>query len=439
MMDDYKLKIAYAIPEYVTEPEYGGLARYFDNIARLFADAGHEVVVFVQALESGMMEDYYPGIKVIRVLTDLSDVNPRIPGSYMRMWSNNINQSIIDYMADNGKFDLIQYSNFMAYGFDRLDIPTIVRLSSYRPLLRAADKNEFDIHEKFHSIKIPDYMEDLSVLYADSVYGPSRVIADLVEEETGRSVDIIESPFYPKTEFSDAEAVDAYGDYVLTFGSLKILKGAKTIGDCIYKVLDNCKDLKWVFVGEEYYWKDEYGNEISPKEYISSQAKEYKDRCIFLGKLDWKKLCPIIKQSRFCVMPSRIDNLPNTCIEAMSLKKVVIGTKGASFDQLLEDGKSGFLIERENPVELADCIIRVWRMDDAKLINMGEEAFKRTQKMNPQLIRNQLYEYYLKTIREFNCIENHNNDRIETFKQKYNTILRETKLENIDELSSYLL
>ena len=78
-------------------------------------------------------------------------------------------------------------------------------------------------------------------------------------------------------------------------------------------------------------------------------------------------------------------------------------------------------------------------MDDAKLINMGEEAFKRTQKMNPQLIRNQLYEYYLKTIREFNCIENHNNDRIETFKQKYNTILRETKLENIDELSSYLL
>ena len=439
MMSNCKLKIAYAIPEYVTEPEYGGLARYFDNVARLLADDGHRIVVFVQSSKAGMIEDYYPGITVIRVFTDLSTVNPLIPGSYMRHWSQSIKLSIVDYMTHNGQFDLIQYSNFMAYGFDRLNLPTVVRLSSYRPLLRAADKNDFDINESFRSIKIPDYMEDLSVLYADSVYGPSCMIADLVEKETGRSVDIIESPFYPKTEYCDDGVKDIYGDYILTFGSLKILKGAKTIGDSIYKILDTCRDLKWVIIGEEYTWKDEFGSVISPKEYIISHAKEFKDRCIIIGKQEWEKLCPIIKGARFCVMPSRIDNLPNTCIEAMSLKKVVIGTIGASFDQLLNDGKSGFLIKRENPVELADCVISTWRMEDEKLEEIGEEAFLRTQKMCPHLIRKQLYEYYLKTIREFSDTEIKYNDRIEKTKQNYNNILANTVLENKEELSSYFL
>ncbi len=42
-------------------------------------------------------------------------------------------------------------------------------------------------------------------------------------------------------------------------------------------------------------------------------------------------------------LPSRIDNLTNTCIESMALGKVVIGTQGAIFEQLIEDGVNCFL------------------------------------------------------------------------------------------------
>ena len=46
---------------------------------------------------------------------------------------------------------------------------------------------------------------------------------------------------------------------------------------------------------------------------------------------------------RGCSLPSKVDNLPNTCLEAMALKRVVIGSRtAASFDQLISDGVNGF-------------------------------------------------------------------------------------------------
>ncbi len=156
------------------------------------------------------------------------------------------------------------------------------------------------------------------------------------------STAIIESPFYPRKAVREDEKLFEEKlknqKYILSFGTVKILKGAKLIGDSIYQVLSVCPDLVWVFAGSEFPWKDGEGNIVSPKEYIREQAREYMDRVIFLGKLNQEELFPIVRHALFCVMPSRIDNLPNTCIEAMALGKVVIGTTGASFEQLIDNG-----------------------------------------------------------------------------------------------------
>ena len=41
------MNIAYILPEFVTEKEAGGLATYYDNISRMFADRGHSITIFV--------------------------------------------------------------------------------------------------------------------------------------------------------------------------------------------------------------------------------------------------------------------------------------------------------------------------------------------------------------------------------------------------------
>jgi glycosyltransferase involved in cell wall biosynthesis len=58
-----------------------------------------------------------------------------------------------------------------------------------------------------------------------------------------------------------------------------------------------------------------------------------------------------------------VDNLPNTVIESLLLGTPVIGSRGASIDELVVDEVSGLLVEIENPRALADAMVRVWRRD----------------------------------------------------------------------------
>lgn len=394
------MNIAYILPEFVTEKECGGLGVYFDNISRLLSNMGHQITVIVRS-EAEEKIDYYPGITVYRVWTDLSGVNPYLQGSYYREWSRNLNRKLLQLHEDGGFFDIAQYSNFIGLAVSRTNIPTVIRISSDLPLLRAADRMDFDIHGKYECIKVTDFLEDISILRADGVYAPSMFLADRIGKRTGKRVEVIESPYYPhcggeeqKERADDFDGLLGDHPYLLTFGTLKILKGIKVIGDCIHEVLGRNPGICWVFAGARAPWKDHEGREIDPVEYLKAGAGEYADRVLYLGKLKGDNLQRLIQKALFCVMPSRVDNLPNACIEAMAFGKIVIGTRGASFEQLIEDGRSGFLVERENPAQLAEAVNGALKLGGEKLRRMGRVAMARVGEMSPEIVAGRLLAFY---------------------------------------------
>ena len=71
-------------------------------------------------------------------------------------------------------------------------------------------------------------------------------------------------------------------------------------------------------------------------------CESYVDRVIFLEPLERKTPCPVIERAYVCFVLSRTNNMPNTCIEVMTMGKIVIGAKRASCEQLIEDGRNGF-------------------------------------------------------------------------------------------------
>lgn len=432
------MKIAYVIPEFVTEKEFGGLAVYYDNISRLLAEEGHQIYIFVLSDQTKTV-DYYPGITVEKVYVDLQHVNAQIQGSFIRERSRVVSEKLLAYMRYGVRFDVVQYANLWALGVERINVPTVVRISSYQPFLRAADQEFFDIGRMYETEKVSDYLEEIATLRADAVYSPSKCIADIIAGRTGRNITIIESPFYPRKAVREDKKLFEERlknqKYILSFGTVKILKGAKLIGDSIYQVLSACPDLVWVFAGSEFPWKDGEGNIVSPKEYIREHAREYMDRVIFLGKLNQEELFPIVRHALFCVMPSRIDNLPNTCIEAMALGKVVIGTTGASFEQLIDNGRSGFLIERENKDALMGAIQYVYGMSEEQREEIGREAQIRIEAMQPKKITEQLIAFYLSVIKSFEGIKETDSYTKSVIK-KYNDAMREI---NDREAERYIL
>ncbi len=78
-------------------------------------------------------------------------------------------------------------------------------------------------------------------------------------------------------------------------------------------------------------------------DYVRAQAGALHYKIIYPGVLPHAQLLPIIEHASAVVLPSRIDNFPNTCLEAMACGKIVIGTRGTSFEQLIDDGISSFV------------------------------------------------------------------------------------------------
>lgn len=437
------MNIAYILPEFVTESECGGLGVYFDNISRLLADMGHCITVIVRSEEEERIA-YHSGITVYRVRTDLSKVNPYLQGSYYREWSRNLNRKLQQLYEEGTGFDIAQYSNFTALAINRTSIPTIIRLSSDLPLLRAADRLGFNIQGAYGCIKVTDYLEDISLMRADGVYSPSMLLAERIGKRTGKRIEVIESPYYPDTTDqegrNDADICSGDGmdfQYILTFGTLKLLKGIKVIGDCIYEVLNSNRKIRWVFAGAQAPWKDYEGRDVNPVEYLKAGAGEHADRVIYMGKLGGERLRGLIQKAALCVMPSRIDNLPNACIEAMALGKIVIGTRGASFEQLIVDGENGFLVERENPLELGKAVNKALKLDPVRLKRMGSLAAARIDAMAPEMIAKQLISFYERTRSKAAGGElDGDNAYYKEITEKYNQEMRNSGIEEID---AYLL
>jgi hypothetical protein len=111
------------------------------------------------------------------------------------------------------------------------------------------------------------------------------------------------------------------------------------------------------------------------------------------------KLYPVIENSFAVVLPSRIDNFPNACIEAMAHHKIVVGTRNTGFEQLIEHRSSGFLCEKDNSSELLAILNEIIGLGEIEKRTIEENAFKRIQLLRPEITVNRLIDFY-KTVIE---------------------------------------
>jgi len=189
--------------------------------------------------------------------------------------------------------------------------------------------------------------------------------------------------------------------YLVFIGKINGLKGGVVIANAIYTILNDNKDLHFVFAGRD----------AGCKNLIIENAKEHSKRLIFLDRLHKQDLFRVTINSTGVVLPSLMDNLPNACIEAMSLKKIVIGTDGASFEQLIEDGVNGFLIKLGDSGSLVNKINQLLNLSTEERNIMQEKAYKRIELLSPERV-------VKKTIDFYNTANNNtqNDKEINTFK-----------------------
>jgi glycosyltransferase involved in cell wall biosynthesis len=68
----------------------------------------------------------------------------------------------------------------------------------------------------------------------------------------------------------------------------------------------------------------------------------------------------VLKRADAAVLPSQADNLPNTVIESLVFGIPVLGSRGASIDELVEEGRTGHLVALGDVQGLAGALVKMW-------------------------------------------------------------------------------
>jgi len=93
----------------------------------------------------------------------------------------------------------------------------------------------------------------------------------------------------------------------------------------------------------------------------------------FLGMLDKKALLKEYAECAVLVLPSRQENAPMAIIEAMAAAKPVVATRVGGIPDLVEHGKTGFLVEPGDALSMAHSITKL--LSDAELrLRLGAQA-----------------------------------------------------------------
>lgn len=365
-----------------------GLPKYLLRVSKALMDFGHKVSIITCSNRTVSYE--FHGINVYRVRRPAIKKygNQRDDTIATSLRDGLILKDQLDELCQKEKIDIVQYTSLAGIAYFRNpSIPSVMRLSSYAKMYTLDGGEE----EK----KVRAELERIAALNCDSVFGPSRVVAEEFSKDIGKSVEVIESPFVMDDEQEDISVYQdkfLYKQYILFYGSMIKDKGLSVIAEGVYRVFNEHPQLHLGIIGN---------GKIELFNGVKIGAKEYSDRVIYNPAIGFSKLKPIIRNSEAVILPSLMENLSNACIESMALGKIVIGTRGASFDQLIDDGESGFLCEIGDVDSLCDAINKALALSEEDRRCMQEKALNRVKMLSPDVVVKQLIEYYERIINNY--------------------------------------
>ncbi len=394
------MHIGFVSTEYITETEFaGGLANYLFRTAKALASRGHDIEIFT--LSDNNAEFIHEGIRVHRIknkssifslLNSISRYKFKRSIRFLSL-SYCLRRKLLSCHQEN-PFDVIQVTNCFACGIFfsfGIKIPVIVRVSSYEPLFRKYYRIPLTMDQK-----ICEWLETLALKRLDGVYAPSRFMANILREK-GINADVIRPIFYINTYISEESIYKKYLDgkkYLFFFGAIGYLKGCYELAKVLPKLFAKYPDIHFACAGEILKGPD--GNDML--NYIKLEAGEFACRVHYLGVLRYPQLYPIIKKAHAIILPSLIDNLPNTMLEAMAFGKVVVGSKGVSFDEFIEDKISGFLVSPSDINSLFETIDKVINLSEEQILKIGQKAADKISQLRPEITAPKLENYFNKFI-----------------------------------------
>lgn len=384
------LRIAILTTEFVTEwASGGGVGNFLQRLARAFKETGHEPEVFVISSEEKAFD--FCGIRVERVrpldrkLFSIAEwyLRKYIPGyqvgphrqelgANLRMaWSLN---RALERRHSEQPFDLVHSTTLAASGL-------FVRRKRNRSHICFVTSNFVAGLQEYGSplnlsAKLLLWIQLTALHKANQVYAHSQLLSDYYVHEYRIPVRKVFPPMFIEAEPVERVSFELPDRYLIHFGLIGTLKGSDLVAQALSLAWQQEPGLRMIWAGTE----------VQPNTIDSYRAlwAHHASNVNWLGSLEKPVLYAVLKRAIASVLPSRVDNLPNTVSESLLFGIPVIGSRGASIDELVEDGSSGALVPIGNVDALAAAMLRAWR-GQASWLGTGFQPPRTLSELDPEV------------------------------------------------------
>lgn len=316
-----KLRIA-MIGHKVVPSRRGGIELVLTTMCPLMVKQGHEVTCFNRSGDKveheyvkTVKKDKYKGVRLKRVLT----INKRGLAAMTSSFSAAIHAAL-------GKYDIV---HFHAEGpCAALWIPKLFRkrcIVTIHGLDWARDKWKSGFGSKY--IK---FGEKVAAKYADEIIVLSKGVQDYFKQTYGRDTILIPNGVSKPKKLEANLITEKFGlkkdNYICSLSRLTEEKGIHYLIEA-YKQLDT--DKKLVIAGDTSD-TDDYVQRL--KKLAGNDPN-----IIFTGFVSGKLLNEIYSNAYIYVLPSNLEGMPLSLLEAMSFGNAVIGSDIAEIADVVED------------------------------------------------------------------------------------------------------
>ncbi|MBA3788856.1 glycosyltransferase family 4 protein [Patescibacteria group bacterium] len=245
----------------------------------------------------------------------------------------------------------------------------IVKLLPWFLLPKDYKKNPFDLKDLtfmgtlrfwfYRYIQRPLYLialRRIKIFIASSRYITEALCTDVSVEKIIQIYNGIELPVYKPLSTTRR---------VLYVGRLEKIKGVDYLLRAFVAVLATIPQIELHIVGDGAYRceLEILGNELG-----------LTDRIVFHGWIQAKDILREYEAASLVVIPSIWpENFPTVCLEAFAVGRPVIGTTTGGIPELIEDGKTGYLVPPKDAKVLSAAIRKILG-DKNSLIEMGRAA-----------------------------------------------------------------
>jgi glycosyltransferase involved in cell wall biosynthesis len=341
------MKIAYLTPEYphTKTGSSGGIGTSIKNLAVGLLALGCEVRILMYGQkEDSVFEENGVVVQQIK--------NVKLKGLSWWLTCKKL-ERIINQLYNNQEIDLVEAPDWTGITsfIKPKKCPIVIKLHGSDTYFCHLDQRPVKWHNRF--------LEKRALQKADALLAVSKFTADKTNEIFGlkKPFTIIPNSIDLGSFKYDLNATIQLNT-ILYFGSLIRKKGLLELSLIFNEVIKGNPKAKLILIGRDV--PDIMSGTASTWDMMQAMfSREAIENVSYLGRVPYAEMQKHINDCTICVFPSFAEALPVSWIEAMAMEKAIVTSNIGWANEMIEDGKEGFLVVPTNHEVYADRILEL--------------------------------------------------------------------------------